>query len=146
MPARTGRQCIEGLRQHPKEVWIGGERVDDVTSHPAFRNGVRSLASLYDMQYQPDLKDTMTFPSPDTGDPVGISFIIPRTREEVERRTRMMTRTKGGMMEWSIYRNNCIGKYMTIIHLPPYYRSQEHQRQLINVSKESARAIELFCA
>ncbi|MFQ6028076.1 MAG: 4-hydroxyphenylacetate 3-monooxygenase, oxygenase component [Dehalococcoidia bacterium] len=96
MPARTGQQYIDGLREHPKEVWIRGERVDDVTVHPAFRNGVRSLAALYDMQHAPDLRETMTFPSPTSGEPVGLSFIIPRTREELERRSRMMTQWAWG--------------------------------------------------
>ena len=35
MPAKTGQQYIDGLRGNPAEVWIRGERVKDVTSHPA---------------------------------------------------------------------------------------------------------------
>ena len=41
MPARTGQEYIMGLQEHPREVWIDGERVQDVTTHPALRNGVR---------------------------------------------------------------------------------------------------------
>ena len=44
MPARTGQQYIDGLKERPKEVWIRGEKVKDVTAHPAFAGGVRSLA------------------------------------------------------------------------------------------------------
>jgi aromatic ring hydroxylase len=51
MPARTGEAYITGLTEHPREVWIDGERVQDVTTHPALRNGVRSVAALYDMQH-----------------------------------------------------------------------------------------------
>ena len=32
MPARTGRQYIEGLREQRREVWLRGERVKDVTT------------------------------------------------------------------------------------------------------------------
>ncbi len=46
MPAKTGTQYIDGLSQRPREVWIRGERVEDVTTHPALRNGVRSVAAL----------------------------------------------------------------------------------------------------
>jgi 4-hydroxyphenylacetate 3-monooxygenase len=53
MPARTGQQYIDGLAGHPAEVWIRGENVGDVTIHPAFHNGVRSLVALYDMQHHP---------------------------------------------------------------------------------------------
>ena len=35
--ALTGEQYLESL-QDGREVWIDGERVADVTAHPAFRN------------------------------------------------------------------------------------------------------------
>ena len=91
MPARTGQQYIDGLAEHPAEVWIRGEKVDDVTTHAAFRNGVRSLAALYDMQHDPATKDEMTFESPSSGEPVGLSFMIPETADDLERRRIMMT-------------------------------------------------------
>jgi 4-hydroxyphenylacetate 3-monooxygenase len=49
----------------------------------------RSLAALYDLQHRPDLVDTMTFASPTTGDRVGLSFIVPETRDDLERRSQM---------------------------------------------------------
>jgi aromatic ring hydroxylase len=67
MPARTGQQYITGLKERPREVWIDGERVKDVTTHPALRNGVRSVAALYDMQHVPELREEMTYASPTTG-------------------------------------------------------------------------------
>ena len=44
---QTGDEYIESLRDG-REVWIYGERVKDVTTHPAFRNSVRMAARLYD--------------------------------------------------------------------------------------------------
>src|SRR5438034_9547909 len=101
MPARTGEQYIKGLQQQEREVWLGGERVKDVTTHPGLANGVRSVAALYDMQHDPTLRDEMTYVSPTTGDRVGLSFIVPRTREDLEKRRIMMlnwARTTCGMM------------------------------------------------
>src|SRR6516164_3761887 len=101
MPARTGRQYLNGLREQDREVWLAGERVEDVTTHPGLKNGARAIASLYDMQSDPKLRDEMTYTSPTTGDPVGLSFIIPRTREDLEKRRVMMlhwARTTCGMM------------------------------------------------
>ena len=92
MPARTGQEYINGLKEHPREEWIDGERVEDVTTHPALRNGVKSVAALYDMQHDPELREEMTYASPTTGDPVGLSFMIPQTVEDLERRRNMMTR------------------------------------------------------
>ena len=37
MGARTGAQYIADLKKMQREIWIGGERVDDVTTHPATR-------------------------------------------------------------------------------------------------------------
>jgi 4-hydroxyphenylacetate 3-monooxygenase len=92
MPARTGKEYIAGLKERPREVWICGERVDDVTGHPAFHNGVRSVAALYDMQHDPALRGEMTYASPSTGQPVGLSFLMPHSIEDLERRRKMMTR------------------------------------------------------
>jgi 4-hydroxyphenylacetate 3-monooxygenase len=101
MPARTGRQFIEGLRAQEREVWLGGERVRDVTTHPGLAGGAHAIASLYDMQCEPELRDEMTYVSPSSGERVGLSFIIPRTREDLARRRQMMlnwARATGGMM------------------------------------------------
>ena len=43
----TAEEYIESLRDG-REIWIYGERVKDVTTHPAFRNTVRMLARLYE--------------------------------------------------------------------------------------------------
>ena len=55
-------------------------------------NGARAVAALYDMQHDPALSGEMTYVSPSSGDRVGLSFIIPRTREDLERRRGMMLR------------------------------------------------------
>ena len=43
----TGAEYLESLRDG-REVYIYGERVKDVTTHPAFRNAAVSVAKLYD--------------------------------------------------------------------------------------------------
>jgi 4-hydroxyphenylacetate 3-monooxygenase len=89
MPARTGRQVISHLRKNPPNLWINGEQVDDPTTHQHTANMTRSLAALYELQHRPDLVDTMTFASPTTGNRVGMSFIVPETKEDLERRSAM---------------------------------------------------------
>jgi len=61
----TGDEYIESLRDG-REVYIYGERVKDVTTHPAFRNTVRMLARLYDALADPARRDVLTTPT-DTG-------------------------------------------------------------------------------
>lgn len=101
MPARTGQQFINGLKDQSREVWIGGERVNDVAAHPAFRNIIRSIAALYDLQHDPATRDEMTYVSPASGERVGLSFLTPRTRDDLVRVRRMMKHWadySGGMM------------------------------------------------
>src|SRR5262245_41658132 len=61
----NGKEYLESLRDG-REVYIYGERVDDVTTHPAFRNAARSIARLYDALHDPGTKDLLTSPT-DTG-------------------------------------------------------------------------------
>jgi 4-hydroxyphenylacetate 3-monooxygenase len=101
MPARTGAQYLAGLRQRRADVWLRGEKVADVTTHPGLAGGAGAIASLYDRQSDPAHRDAMTFMSPDTGETLGLSFIIPRTRDDLVRRREMMlawARSTCGMM------------------------------------------------
>lgn len=54
----TGEEYLDSLRDG-REVWIDGERVGDVTEHPAFRNAARSVARLYDALHDPEQTDRM---------------------------------------------------------------------------------------
>jgi 4-hydroxyphenylacetate 3-monooxygenase len=60
----TGQEYIESLRDG-REIWIYGERVKDVTTHPAFRNTVRMLARLYDALH--DQRKSVLCTETDTG-------------------------------------------------------------------------------
>ncbi len=103
MPARTGAEYVEGLRAHPPDLWIGGRRVEDPTAHPAFRNVIRSLAALYDAQHDPALREEMTYVSPSSGARVGMSFLVPRSRED-------LTRTRTMMKRWADYSGGMMGR------------------------------------
>jgi 4-hydroxyphenylacetate 3-monooxygenase len=61
----TGNEFLESLRDQ-REIWIYGERVKDVTAHPAFRNPARMLARLYDALHAPATRDVLTCAT-DTG-------------------------------------------------------------------------------
>ena len=101
MPATTGTGYLNRLRESSAEVYLDGQPVKDVTDHPAMRHGAETVASLYDLQYDSSIGRDMTYSSPDTGDQVGLSFIIPRTVDDLARRRVMMThwaRRTCGMM------------------------------------------------
>ncbi|MGH2349404.1 MAG: 4-hydroxyphenylacetate 3-hydroxylase family protein [bacterium] len=54
----TGEQYLESLRDG-RDVYIYGERVSDVVTHPAFRNAAHSIARLYDALHDPAYKDVL---------------------------------------------------------------------------------------
>ena len=86
MGIRTGAQYLDGLRRRPREVWIRGQRVDDVSMHPAFAKPARHIAKLYDMQHDPACQDVLTYVSPSSGERVGAAFMMSKTIEDLRKR------------------------------------------------------------
>ncbi len=60
---KTGEQHIRSLKDG-RQVFINGEFVKDVTTHPAFRRSVASVGALYDFQSAPHNRELMTFAIP----------------------------------------------------------------------------------
>ena len=89
MAGRTGAQFLEGLRDG-REIWLEGERVEDVTAHTKLQRMAQTLASVYDLQHDPELHDQMTFKSPSSGEPVALSYIIPETQDDLMRRRKAL--------------------------------------------------------
>ena len=90
MPIRTGAEYVQCLQERHPEVYLRGERIDDVPTYPSLRNGVATMAKLYDMQHDAEFRDDMTYVSPSSGESVGASFIIPKSIGDLEHRHRMM--------------------------------------------------------
>jgi 4-hydroxyphenylacetate 3-monooxygenase len=86
--ARRGEQVLQRLRERPPTLWYHGEQITDVTTHPALRGGVATLAGLYDLQWQNPA--VSLFDSPSSGNKVGRSFLIPRTLEDLRSVTAAM--------------------------------------------------------
>src|SRR5205814_8206640 len=69
-----------------RQVFVDGERVADVTRHAAFREAARSVARLYDLAAEPQLRERMTFISPSTGAPVLRAYQIPHSHADLPAR------------------------------------------------------------
>lgn len=50
---KSGKEYLQSLRDG-RVVYLGDEKIDDVTSHPAFRNAARTVADIYDMKAADD--------------------------------------------------------------------------------------------
>jgi 4-hydroxyphenylacetate 3-monooxygenase len=84
MPARTGQDYLNGLEATGREIWLGGERIDDVAEHPLFAAGADAIAAYYDLQHQ--YPDELLVPDPDTGEDINISHMQPRSVDDLQRR------------------------------------------------------------
>jgi 4-hydroxyphenylacetate 3-monooxygenase len=76
---RTGKEYKESLADG-REIWIDGERVHDVTTHPAFRPIVDVRARIYDLAHDGGTAATMTYTDAETGQPCAIGGKPPRTK------------------------------------------------------------------
>ena len=43
---RSGKEHLESLRDG-RVIYVGGEKIDDVTRHPAFRMAAQTVAAIY---------------------------------------------------------------------------------------------------
>jgi 4-hydroxyphenylacetate 3-monooxygenase len=99
MPIRRGEEYLESLRDG-RRLWLMGQRVEDVTTHPALACCARSVAAVYDLQHDPAHQDLLTMPSPTTGQRVSLAYLLPRSVDELARQRRMyeyLVRRAGGV-------------------------------------------------
>jgi 4-hydroxyphenylacetate 3-monooxygenase len=99
--ARRGSQLLQRLRERPPRLWYGGTPVEDAVEHPAFRGGVRTLAKLYDLQW--DNAAACLYDSPTTGRKVARSFMMPATQDELRSVSR-------AMQVWEDYTHGMMGR------------------------------------
>lgn len=107
MPARTGTEYLKGLRSTSREIWLGAERVENVVDHPEFAQAARAMASWFDLQYEHP--EELLIPDPETGEQINVSHMIPRSKEDLQRRhvglTRMAELSNGLMGRLPDYMN-----------------------------------------
>ena len=87
MPLLTGSAYRDSLRDG-RTVWIGGERVADVAAHPLFSPMVDTVAAIYDLHFDPDVAEVMTFRRPD-GTRASRFYKIPETPDDLRLRREM---------------------------------------------------------
>lgn len=100
---KTGEQHSQSLRDG-RQIYLDGGVVDDVTTHPAFRNVVASVGKLYDFQGRPENQELMTFEIPDggsKGERANRIWQLPKSYEELVTRRHALvawTELHGGFL------------------------------------------------
>lgn len=78
---RTGESYRESIRDG-RQVWIDGEKVEDVPSHPVFKPIVDIRARMYDMAHQPNYQALMTYEDTSNGERNNMFYKPPKTRQD----------------------------------------------------------------
>lgn len=78
---RTGEEYRESLRD-AREVWIDGERVEDVTAHPAFKPIVDVRARIYDLAHEQGTSEIMAYVDTESGERCPIGSKPPVTKDD----------------------------------------------------------------
>ncbi|MBQ0826865.1 4-hydroxyphenylacetate 3-hydroxylase family protein [Streptomyces tagetis] len=112
---RTGDEYRESIRDG-RQVWVDGEKVDDVTRHPMFKPIVDVRARIHDLAHEEATRERMTYRDEETGELNAIANRLPRTREDwQDKRTavELVQRAAGGVATrvgdetigemWSLY-------------------------------------------
>jgi 4-hydroxyphenylacetate 3-monooxygenase len=80
---RTGKDYLAAIRDG-RRIYIGGELVTDVTTHPAFRNTARSFAELYDRKRSAEHLETTSYE--EGGERFSAWYLKPKDREGLRKR------------------------------------------------------------
>jgi 4-hydroxyphenylacetate 3-monooxygenase len=98
---KDGAQHLQSMRDG-RSVYLDGQVIHDVASHPAYRNAVGSAAALYEYQARPENIERMTFDL-GGGHRVNRAWQLPTSYEElVERRK--------ALVEWAEQTGGFLGR------------------------------------
>jgi 4-hydroxyphenylacetate 3-monooxygenase len=87
MPIARGKDYKNRIDNLGAEVWLEGKKINrKLSKHPAFKGLIESQTSLYDLQHEPELKELLTYTSPETGDKVATAFLPPKNKEDLEKK------------------------------------------------------------
>ncbi|MEW1545398.1 4-hydroxyphenylacetate 3-hydroxylase family protein [Streptomyces tsukubensis] len=73
---RSGSHYLDAL-DDGREIWLDGERVKGVSSHPAFRGTAASIAGLYDLAHASEHSPVLT------SDGIHRAYAVPRTHADL---------------------------------------------------------------
>ena len=83
---KSGSEYLESLRDG-RVVYVGSEKVTDVTTHMAFRNAARSFAAIYDMKCEPENRDAFSFE--ENGERYSAYYLRAKTKQDLVKRMKL---------------------------------------------------------
>jgi len=84
---RTGEQYRESLRDG-RQIWMNGEQIKDVCTHPAFKPAVDIRARIYDLAHEKAAAPAMTYVDEQTGETNCIAYKLPKEQADWQAKRR----------------------------------------------------------
>ena len=78
---KTGDEYRDSLRDE-RQVWINGEKVADVATHPSFKPIVDVRARIYDMAHEDKYRETMVYTDEESGEACNIGNKPPKIESD----------------------------------------------------------------
>ena len=82
---KTGKDHLEQL-QDGRIVYIGDEKVSDVTKHPSLKRAAKTVAQLYDLKHTKEHKNDLTYE--ENGDTFSTWFIQAKNKDDLRKRSK----------------------------------------------------------
>lgn len=89
---KTGAEYKDSLKDN-RQIWIGGRKLKSVYDEPALAAGIDLLAEMFDDQFKPEFQDATTYFDDKAGAVISRSWQIPRTKEDLAARRKMIEYT-----------------------------------------------------
>ena len=90
MKILTKEDYIQSLREQKHVIYYDGERVEDVTVHPAFIPHINSAAKTYEMALRPEFEDIATAVSNFTGERINRFTHIHQSVEDLIKKVQLL--------------------------------------------------------
>ena len=82
---KTGKDHLEQLRDG-RVVFIGDEKVSDVTKHPSLKRAAKTVAGLYDLKHNKEYQDHLTYQ--ENGETFSTWFIQAKNKDDLRKRSK----------------------------------------------------------
>jgi 4-hydroxyphenylacetate 3-monooxygenase len=82
---KTGAEHLASIRDG-RTVYVGSERIKDVTTHPAFAEGARTVAAIYDFKRAPENLGVTSYE--ENGERFSSYYLRPRSQDDLRKRSR----------------------------------------------------------
>jgi 4-hydroxybutyryl-CoA dehydratase/vinylacetyl-CoA-Delta-isomerase len=128
---RTKQDYIQSLREQGHVVYIGGEKVEDVTAHPALQPHVNCAAMTYEMALKPEYEDLATATSHLTGEKINRFTHIHQSVEDLIKKPQLLraiAHATGSCFQRCVGWDALNATYMTTYDIDEKHGTNYHQR------------------